>query len=70
MGNDDEARNDMRRLEKLAMVAIWCIQEDPALRPSMRNVTQMLEGVLEVPAPPCPSPLIQSTETAELLTLK
>ena len=56
MGNDDEVRNDMRRLEKLVMVAIWCIQDDPALRPSIRNVMQMLE-VLEVPAPPCPLPL-------------
>ena len=54
--NDDDARNDMRRLEKLVMVAIWCIQEDPSLRPSMRNVTQMLEGVVEVPMPPCPFP--------------
>ncbi|KAJ9685838.1 hypothetical protein PVL29_017774 [Vitis rotundifolia] len=54
--NDDDARNDMRRLEKLVMVAIWCIQEDPSLRPSMRNVTQMLEGVVEVPMPSCPFP--------------
>ncbi|KAJ9685837.1 hypothetical protein PVL29_017773 [Vitis rotundifolia] len=54
--NDDDARNDMRRLEKLVMVAIWCIQEDPSLRPSMRNVTQLLEGVVEVPMPPCPFP--------------
>ena len=54
--NDDDARNDMTRLEKLVMVAVWCIQEDPSLRPSMRNVTQMLEGVVEVPMPPCPFP--------------
>ena len=54
--NDDDARNDMRRLEKLVMVAIWCIQEDPSLRPSMRSVTQMLEGVVEVPMPPCSFP--------------
>ena len=53
--NDREALNDRKNLEKLVMVAIWCIQEDPASRPTMRKVTQMLEGVLEVPDPPCPS---------------
>ncbi|KAM2126686.1 hypothetical protein ACFX1R_006677 [Malus domestica] len=30
--------------------------EDPSLRPTMRKVVQMLEGVVEVPVPPCPSP--------------
>ncbi|KDP20397.1 hypothetical protein JCGZ_05280 [Jatropha curcas] len=54
--DEEEARNDSKRLEKLVMVAIWCIQEDPSLRPSMRTVTQMLEGVVQVSVPPCPSP--------------
>ena len=45
----------MNRLERLVIVAIWCIQEDPSLRPSMKMVTQMLEGVIEVSVPPCPS---------------
>ncbi|KAA8515718.1 hypothetical protein F0562_018671 [Nyssa sinensis] len=52
--NDEEARNDMKRLERLVQVAIWCIQDDPSLRPSMRKVTQMLEGVIEVSIPPRP----------------
>ena len=46
--------NDMKRLERLVMVAIWCIQEDAALRSIMRKVTQMLEGVVEVSVPPRP----------------
>ncbi|CAK7331809.1 unnamed protein product [Dovyalis caffra] len=54
--DDEEAKNDTKRLERLAMVAIWCIQEDPSLRPSMRTVTQMLEGIVQVSLPPCPSP--------------
>ncbi|XVE86292.1 hypothetical protein DITRI_Ditri18aG0023700 [Diplodiscus trichospermus] len=54
--NDEEAKIDMRRLERLVMVAIWCIQEDPSLRPSMKMVTQMLEGVVQVAVPPCPCP--------------
>jgi|UniRef100_A0A2N9HAB3 hypothetical protein len=53
---DVEALNDREKLERLVMVAIWCIQEDVSLRPSMRRVTQMLEGVVEVLVPPCPYP--------------
>ncbi|KAK7842836.1 g-type lectin s-receptor-like serine/threonine-protein kinase rlk1 [Quercus suber] len=53
--NDEEARNDMKRLERLVIVAIWCIQEDPSLRPSMKKVTQVLEVVIEVSVPPSPS---------------
>ncbi|KAJ6947931.1 receptor-like protein kinase 1 [Populus alba x Populus x berolinensis] len=53
---DEEVKNDMKTLERLVMVSIWCIQEDPSLRPSMRTVTQMLEGIVQVSVPPCPSP--------------
>ena len=35
-------------VKKLVMVAIWCVQVVPLLRPSMREVTQMLEGILEI----------------------
>ncbi|XVE97422.1 hypothetical protein REPUB_Repub03eG0018000 [Reevesia pubescens] len=38
-------------------VALWCIQEDMHLRPSMTKVVQMLEGVSLVPKPPMSSPL-------------
>ncbi|KAK6937069.1 Protein kinase domain [Dillenia turbinata] len=58
--NDEAAMHDMKRLERFVMVAIWCIQEDPSLRPPMRKVTQMLEGAVEVPAPPDPSSYISS----------
>ena len=53
--NDEEAKNDMKRLERLVIVVIWCIHEDPSQRPSMIKVTQMLEGVIEVSVPPRPS---------------
>ncbi|XXG46238.1 hypothetical protein AAC387_Pa02g1138 [Persea americana] len=42
--------NDMKKLERMAMVAIWCIQENPAIRPCMVKVTEMLEGVVEDPS--------------------
>lgn len=38
-------------------VALWCIQEDMHLRPSMTKVVQMLEGLCNVPDPPTSSPL-------------
>lgn len=38
-------------------VALWCIQEDMSLRPSMTKVVQMLEGLCPVPSPPTSSPL-------------
>jgi len=53
--DDNEALNDMKTVEKLVMIALWCVQEDPGFRPTMRSVIQMLEGVVEVEVPPCPS---------------
>ncbi|KAK7314303.1 hypothetical protein VNO77_39519 [Canavalia gladiata] len=59
--NDDEAKGDIKRVEKHVMVAIWCIQEDPSLRPSMKKVTQMLEDVTTVSVPPRPSMFTSSS---------
>ncbi|XP_058785881.1 G-type lectin S-receptor-like serine/threonine-protein kinase SD2-5 [Vicia villosa] len=36
-------------------VALWCIQEDMSMRPSMTKVVQMLEGLCTVPKPPTSS---------------
>ncbi|XP_020110324.1 G-type lectin S-receptor-like serine/threonine-protein kinase LECRK1 [Ananas comosus] len=52
---DEEATADMKRVEQFVMVALWCVQEEPSLRPTMRKVTQMLEGAVDVPMPPEPS---------------
>ncbi|RVX12753.1 G-type lectin S-receptor-like serine/threonine-protein kinase LECRK2 [Vitis vinifera] len=60
VGYDQEAIDDMKRLEKFVMIAIWCIQEDPSLRPTMKKVTQMLEGAVEVSVPPDPCSFISS----------
>ncbi|KNA25173.1 hypothetical protein SOVF_008980 [Spinacia oleracea] len=60
--NDDiEAISDIIRLKRFVKISLWCIQEDPSLRPSMRAVTQMLEGLVEVPAPPCPTSIASGT---------
>ncbi|KAF4350043.1 hypothetical protein G4B88_000304 [Cannabis sativa] len=54
VGNDMEAIQDMKSFEMFLRVAIWCIQEDPSLRPSMKKVMLMLEGIVQVSAPPSP----------------
>ncbi|XXG48670.1 hypothetical protein AAC387_Pa02g3053 [Persea americana] len=60
VADDAEALNDARRLERMLMVAMWCIQEEPSLRPSMKKVTHMLEGAVEVAVPPDPFSFISS----------
>ncbi|MED6120280.1 hypothetical protein PIB30_019431 [Stylosanthes scabra] len=46
---------DKNVLENMVKVALWCIQEEPALRPTMKSVVLMLEGVTDVAIPPCPT---------------
>ncbi|KAI3996680.1 hypothetical protein MKX01_042371 [Papaver californicum] len=52
--DDEDVVKDMITFKRLVMIAIWCIQEEPLIRPSMKKITQMLEGVVEVSVPPCP----------------
>lgn len=53
--DDREALDDMKKVGKFVMTAIWCIQEDPSLRPTMKKVLLMLEGSVDVPIPPDPA---------------
>ncbi|XP_027075783.2 G-type lectin S-receptor-like serine/threonine-protein kinase LECRK1 [Coffea arabica] len=46
---------DRRTFERMLTVALWCIQDEPALRFPIRTVMMMLEGIINVPIPPCPS---------------
>ncbi|XP_027076889.1 G-type lectin S-receptor-like serine/threonine-protein kinase LECRK1 [Coffea eugenioides] len=46
---------DRRTFERMVTVALWCIQDEPALRFPMKTVMMMLEGIIDVPIPPCPS---------------
>ena len=48
---DDEALANMNRVEKFVIVALWCIQEDPSLRPTMKTIIQMLEETIQVSIP-------------------
>uniref|UniRef100_A0A7N2LZQ8 Receptor-like serine/threonine-protein kinase n=1 Tax=Quercus lobata TaxID=97700 RepID=A0A7N2LZQ8_QUELO len=51
----EEENVDMKTLERMVKVGLWCIQEDPALRPPMKNVILMLEGTMDIAVPPSPA---------------
>ncbi|KAI3465673.1 hypothetical protein Pfo_022336 [Paulownia fortunei] len=48
---------DVEEVSKLCKVACWCIQDDENIRPSMGQVVQILEGVMDVNLPPIPRSL-------------
>ncbi|XP_073066968.1 probable receptor-like protein kinase At5g20050 [Primulina eburnea] len=39
-------------VKKMVFLALWCIQEKPKIRPSMRQVVEMLEGRMAIEEPP------------------
>ncbi|XP_020225173.1 G-type lectin S-receptor-like serine/threonine-protein kinase LECRK1 [Cajanus cajan] len=41
--------------ENMVKVALWCIQDEPVLRPTMKSVVLMLEGITDIAIPPCPN---------------
>lgn len=43
---------DERQVKRMVYVALWCIQEQAKLRPSMAQVVEMLEGRVPVDEPP------------------
>jgi hypothetical protein len=49
---DVRSARDQQVLQGMTFVALWCVQADPALRPSIDDVVRMLEGDLTVNAPP------------------
>ncbi|KAF7097896.1 hypothetical protein CFC21_099677 [Triticum aestivum] len=53
---DPRLRGQVRleELERACRVACWCIQDEEALRPTMAQVVQVLEGMVHVHVPPVP----------------
>ncbi|KAK7264930.1 hypothetical protein RJT34_32543 [Clitoria ternatea] len=47
--------SDKNVLENMVKVALWCIQDEPVLRPTMKSVVLMLEGITDIAIPPCPN---------------
>ncbi|KAF8404406.1 hypothetical protein HHK36_009291 [Tetracentron sinense] len=50
---------DKRKLERMVKVGLWCIQDEPSLRPSI-EVLLMLEGTVGIPVPPSPTSFLSS----------
>ncbi|KAJ0097000.1 hypothetical protein Patl1_27799 [Pistacia atlantica] len=46
---------ELKQLERVIKVALWCIIDEPSLRPSMKKVLLMLEGTVDIPVPPNPA---------------
>ncbi|XVF67712.1 hypothetical protein PTKIN_Ptkin10aG0143900 [Pterospermum kingtungense] len=58
VGEDEEV--DAKQLERMVRVGLWCILDEPTLRPSMKKVLLMLEGTVEIPIPPSPTSFLST----------
>ncbi|GMY32532.1 G-type lectin S-receptor-like serine/threonine-protein kinase LECRK1 [Fagus crenata] len=54
--NDEDVNKT--QLERMVKVALWCILDQPSLRPSMKKVLLMLEGTMDIPSPPNPTSVL------------
>jgi len=54
---DSEIMRDanLQEVEKACKIACWCIQHDEDMRPTMGEIVQILEGLLDIDLPPVPS---------------
>ncbi|KAL5560337.1 hypothetical protein UlMin_036548 [Ulmus minor] len=43
-----DAEVEKNELQRMIEIGLWCIQEEPSLRPSMKKVVLMLEGTINV----------------------
>ncbi|XP_028808422.1 G-type lectin S-receptor-like serine/threonine-protein kinase At2g19130 [Neltuma alba] len=52
-----ERNADAEELTRIIKLASWCVQDEESHRPSMGQIVQILEGVLDVNLPPIPRSL-------------
>ncbi|KAK1416296.1 hypothetical protein QVD17_32085 [Tagetes erecta] len=52
---DYDENVDKRALDEMVKIGLWCVQGEPSLRPSMKSVVLMLEGIIQIPVPPNPN---------------
>ncbi|XVE58438.1 hypothetical protein DITRI_Ditri04bG0169600 [Diplodiscus trichospermus] len=53
---------DEEELIRALKVAFWCIQDEVFMRPSMGEVVKMLEGSMDINAPPMPQTVLELVE--------
>ncbi|KAH7836107.1 hypothetical protein Vadar_032791 [Vaccinium darrowii] len=51
-------KNNREGARRMAMVALWCVQDSPEARPPMNAVVKMLEGGVKIRPPPKPFHLL------------
>ncbi|XP_042467143.1 G-type lectin S-receptor-like serine/threonine-protein kinase At2g19130 [Zingiber officinale] len=56
---------NMEELDRACKIACWCIQDDERCRPTMGQVVQVLEGIIDVHPPPIPRSLLLSSDVPE-----
>ncbi|XP_045800644.1 G-type lectin S-receptor-like serine/threonine-protein kinase At2g19130 [Trifolium pratense] len=52
-----DGNGDVEEVARIIKVASWCVQDNETERPTMGQVVQILEGILEVNLPPIPRSL-------------
>ncbi|KAL3713919.1 hypothetical protein ACJRO7_006285 [Eucalyptus globulus] len=57
LDRDLETNTDTEELTRICRVACWCVQDEETHRPSMGQVVQILEGLLDVNVPRIPRAL-------------
>jgi serine/threonine protein kinase len=55
----DEKDVDWKILQRMVKVGLWCVQDHQSLRPAMKKVILMLEGLKDIPVPPSPARLVE-----------
>lgn len=55
-----DKETEIKQFERMVRVGLWCILDEPSLRPSMKKVLLMLEGTVSIPAPPSPTSYISA----------
>jgi serine/threonine protein kinase len=64
---DVDTVEDMEKVERYARVALWCIEPNPLLRPTMHQVVQMLETSKREHVEALPDPPVCYTESSPLI---
>ncbi|KAF7805853.1 G-type lectin S-receptor-like serine/threonine-protein kinase [Senna tora] len=60
-----EGNAEIEEVIRIIKIASWCVQDDETHRPSMGQIVQILEGVLDVNMPPIPRSLQVFVENQE-----
>ncbi|KAF4377011.1 hypothetical protein G4B88_027650 [Cannabis sativa] len=52
LNDDDDEDVEEEELVRMVKIGLWCIEEEPTIRPAMKKVVAMFEGTVDIPLPP------------------